>query len=161
MPWYLCLTRHLDGAGHDADLLLESERRRARLALLIEQRQEHGGPYRRMAGEGQFASRREDSDIGALARLGSRKDEDCLGEVELLGDPLHRSRVEPLGVEHDRERISGEALAREDIEGDKATGHADQTSSTSKRRVGETNSSCAAMVRISREPASSVRLSKP
>lgn len=36
-----------------------------------------------------------------------------------------------------------------------------QTSSTAKRREGETNSSCAATVRISRDPASSVRRSKP
>jgi hypothetical protein len=57
-----------------------------------------------------------------------------------------------------------EAMARQqvlDIEGAEAQLHARQTASAAKSCEGVTNSSCAATVRISREPASLVRFSSP
>ena len=83
---------------------------------LIEKRQKNRRSDRRMAGEGQFAPGREDADIGPLSRIRRRKDEHRLGQIELARDRLHAVRIEPLGVQHDGERIAGEAIGRENIE---------------------------------------------
>jgi hypothetical protein len=39
-------------------------------------------------------------------------------------DRLHLRRIEALRLEHDRERVAGEAALGEDIEGDEAAAHA-------------------------------------
>lgn len=69
---------------------------------------------------------------------------------------------------HRRRRLAPpagpETVARQqvlDIEGAEAQLHARQTASGAKLCDGATNSSCAATVRISREPASLVRFSSP
>ena len=48
----------------------------------------------------------------AMRRIARRQHEHGLGMVELARDRLHRGGVEALRVEHDRERIAGEAPCR-------------------------------------------------
>ena len=61
--------RHLERAGHDADLLLEVERGFTGLAAAIDDGEEDGRPHGRMAREGQFPARREDAQARAMAGL--------------------------------------------------------------------------------------------
>ena len=65
----------------------------------------------RVPGEGQFVHRREDAHIGAVRLVLGRQDEHRLGQVELAGDRLHRVVVEPVRLEHHRQRIAGKSFA--------------------------------------------------
>ena len=116
-----------------------------------------------MTGERQFARRREDAQLRAVRLVRRRKHEHGFGQVELARDRLHRGGVEPVRLEHDRERIAGEALVGEHVERDEAAAHEWllRCFSAANTRLGLTNSSCASISRISREPASAVRLSTP
>ena len=69
----------------------------------------------------------------------------------------------PRGIQHDRQRIAGEALRGEDVEREEAAAHvlASQAVRREMSRLGLTSSSCASISRISREPASAVRFRMP
>ena len=49
--------------------------------------------------------------------------EDRFGQIELARDDLHACGIETLGIEHDGQRVPGEALRRENVERSKAPAH--------------------------------------
>ena len=106
---------------HRADAFLDDKIARARAA--VEAREQHRSPDGRMARERQLARGREDAQAGAVGRIGRRQHEHGLGVIELARNGLHRGGVERVGVEHDRERIAGEAALREHVEGGIAIFH--------------------------------------
>ncbi len=69
-----------------------------------------------MAGKRQFPRRRENAQPRAVRRRLRRQHEHRLGMIELAGDRLHRSRIEAVGVEHDRQRIAGKTPVGEHVE---------------------------------------------
>ena len=131
-------------------------------AAAIEMREQHRGPDRRMAGERQFARRREDAQPRPLLGIVRGQHEHGLRQVEFARDRLHGGGVEAVGVEHDGQRIAGEWLGGEDIEGEEAAAHDALTRVRVGRRVlGLTNSSWASTSSSSLAPASAVRLRTP
>ena len=96
---------------------------RSRHPAIRRARQEHRGTDRRVAGERELARRREDADAGPVAGLVRRQHEHGLGQIELASDRLHGGGVEPGGLQHDGERIAGEAAIGEHIEGGEASPH--------------------------------------
>ena len=74
------------------------------------------GPDRRVAGERQFAARRENAQRRCVDRIARLKDEDCLRQIEFAGDRLHPRVVEPVGVEHDGERVARQRRLGEHVE---------------------------------------------
>ena len=95
-----------DGAAHIADLLLQYERRVRLAAGPFGERDRRA--HRGVAGEGQLAPRHEDADRGRMGGVARRLDEHRLRQVELARDRLHRGGVEPLAIEHHRQRIAGQ-----------------------------------------------------
>lgn len=75
----------------------------------------YGGADRRVASERQFMVGREDSHPPRVQRIVRRKQKDRLKQVELACDALHLPVVEILTIKHDRQRISGQWLIRENI----------------------------------------------
>ncbi len=75
-----------------------------------------GGSHGRMAGERQFALRRENPDPRGVDRVSRLKDEHGFRQIELGGDRLHPDVVEPVRVEHDRERVASERGLGEHVE---------------------------------------------
>ena len=145
------LIDNFNRARNDADLLLEAESRRPWLPVLIENGEKNGRADSRMTGERQFSLDREDANIGALPRVLRWQNEHCLGQIEFARDRLHGLGIEALGIQHDRQRISRQRVGRENIQCNEVTDIGSNLLG-GKRRVGDTNSSCAATVRISREP---------
>ena len=99
-----------DEADDVAHLLLDDEAqvpggedvRRAQM------RDEAGGADRRMAGERQLATGREDADSGRMGRVAGLEHEHGLGQVELARDGLHSRVVEPLRIDDHGERVARE-----------------------------------------------------
>ena len=105
------LVELFDDAGNDTDLLLETDRRAARLET-----EHHRSTDGRMPGKGQLARRCEDANGGTVAvglRLG---DEHRLRQIELASDALHLVVEQSVGTHHDGERIAVQPLAREHIQ---------------------------------------------
>ena len=109
-----------DPARHEPDLFFQREVARP---AAVDASEQHRGADRRMTGEGKLARRREDAQLGAVRLVGRRKHEHGFGEIELARDRLHRGGVEPVGIEHDGERITGKAPGREHVERDEAAAH--------------------------------------
>ncbi len=103
-----------ENAAHRADLLLQHEP--AAFGGAVAQGEQDRRPDRRMAGELQLPHRRENPHPRAVTGVGGCEDEHRLGMIELAGNRLHGRRVDPLGVEHDRERIAGEPPVGENVE---------------------------------------------
>ena len=76
-----------------------------------------------MAGEGQFGLGREDADFRGVAGIFRRQHEGRLGIVEFGRDGLHAFAREPLGVEHDGERVAAEGAVGEDVDGGEMAFH--------------------------------------
>ena len=95
---------------HQAQILRGEHLRRAQMG---EQRRRAD---RRVAGERQFARRGEYAQRGGVDGIARRQHEHGLRQIELASDRLHARVVEPLGVEHDRERIAGERRLGEHID---------------------------------------------
>ena len=76
-----------------------------------------------MTRERQFPSRRKNADARAVSGIARGKDENRFRVVELVRNRLHVGRFEILGVEHDRQRIAGEATGGEHIKGDETPAH--------------------------------------
>ena len=92
----------------DADLFFEHDRRSC-LPISLGRAllgQEHHGTDRGVAREGQLAPGREDPEPCRVDGVARRQDEHGLGQVEFARDRLHAVRVEPVGIEHDGERIA-------------------------------------------------------
>ena len=70
-----------------------------------------------MAGEGQLRCGREDVQMCRVRRISRRKDENGFRQAELPRDRLHAGCIKVFAPANDRERVAGEALVREDIEG--------------------------------------------
>ena len=118
---------------------------------------------RRMSGERQFPRRRENPQPRRIDRVARLFDEDRLGQVEFARDRLHPRVVEPLAVEDDGEGISGERDLGEDVERVELAAHrtVPRIRSATNRREGRTNSSCAATISSSRDPAFAVASIRP
>jgi hypothetical protein len=110
--------------GDVADLLLEHQFGRA---AAVEDREQHGRADRRMAGEGKLRRGRENAYTGAVGGDGRWRHKNGFGVIELTRDRLHGGGVQPIRIEHDGERIAGEFLLREDIEGEEAAFHGNLT----------------------------------
>ena len=82
-------------------------------ALMRDQRRRSDG---RMAGERQFALRRENPHPRAVDRVSRLENEHGLGQVELGGDRLHARVVEAFGVKDHGKRIAGERRLGEHIQ---------------------------------------------
>ena len=121
----LAVLKDLDGAGHDADALLQPEGASAGFAVSVPKREQNGRAHRRVAGEGQFPRRREDAQAGPVAPIRWRLHEHRLRQVELAGDRLHAAVVEALGVEHHGKGVAGQRLGREHVEDDVSARHAE------------------------------------
>jgi hypothetical protein len=112
----------LDHAGHDPDLLLQAEGAGIAPGGLL-QGQQHRCAHRRVAREGQLPAGGEDAQARPVAGLGGRQHEHRLGQVELPRDGLHGGRVEAVRIEHHGERVAGEPVLGEHVEGDEAARH--------------------------------------
>ena len=90
---------------------------------------------RRMPGERQLAERRPDPDavVGGVARR--RQDERRLRQVRPARDRRHRLVVDPVGVEHDGERIAEERRLAEHVDLDEASRHVAIVDPGSSRRA--------------------------
>ena len=90
----------------------------------IEMGQQHRGPDRRMAGERQFARRREDAQAarGASGSSGG-KHEHRFGQIELARDRLHGGGVEPAGSSTTASGLPAKRLRGEDVEREEAAAH--------------------------------------
>jgi hypothetical protein len=107
--------RHrLERAAHRPDLLFQHDL--AAGGGAVAQPEQHRGPHRRVACERQLARRGEDANAGAVGRVLGREHEHRLRMVELARDRLHRRRLQSIAVEHDGERIAGEAPVGEHVE---------------------------------------------
>lgn len=95
-----------------ADFLLKHEL--ARLAA-VEDAEQHRRAHRRMAGERKFAFGGEDAAARPVLAFLRRQHEHRLRQVELVGNRLHRLGIEAVRLEHDGERIAGEAAVGEDV----------------------------------------------
>ena len=71
--------------------------------------QDERGADRRMAREGEFARRSENSHARPMGRIGRGQYEDRLGVVEFPRDRLHLGPGQAGGIQHDREGIAPEA----------------------------------------------------
>jgi len=76
-----------------------------------------------MAGERQLPRRGEDAQPRAVPRIGRREHKDGLGMAELARDRLHGVPLEPLRLEHHRERIAGKAPVGEHVERREPSAH--------------------------------------
>jgi hypothetical protein len=76
-----------------------------------------------MAGERQLPRRGENAQAGAMPRIGWREHKDRLRMVELARDRLHGVPLEPLRLEHHRERVAGKAPAGEHVERREPSAH--------------------------------------
>src|SRR5512139_354613 len=88
-----------------------------------------------MTGEGQFPTRGKDANARAVRSLAGGKDEHRLGVIELVRDGLHAGSIETVGIEHDRERIAGEAAISEHVERDETPAHSPSHRSSPRRPV--------------------------
>ena len=70
----------------------------------------------RVADEGHFAARREETNLDVVVRRFGREDVRDLRAAELASDPAHLVALQHLGIEHDRGRIAAEAVAGEGID---------------------------------------------
>ena len=79
---------------------------------------EHGvcAAARRVAGERDFAVRREDAQAITGRRIFGRQHERRLDQVRPPGDALHRCRAQVFGADHDPERIAAAERGGKDIE---------------------------------------------
>ena len=78
---------------------------------------------RRMTGERQLVAGGEDANGRRVDRIARLEHEHGLGQIELAGDRLHARVVEPVGVEHDGERIAAERRIGEHVEQAIGAGH--------------------------------------
>ncbi len=69
-----------------------------------------------MSRERQLGGRRENAHARGVRLVLRLQHEHRLRQVELARDGLHRRRIQPVGVEHDRQRVAAEPLVGEDIE---------------------------------------------
>jgi hypothetical protein len=89
----------------------------SRLRRIVQEPKQSRGADRWMAGERQLRCRREDAQARGVRRIGCGKDKDCFRQAKLARDGLHALRIEAFAILNDRERVAGEALTGEDIEG--------------------------------------------
>ena len=113
MRQVLRFRRHV--TTHEADLLLQDQI--LRLPVAARQGDYNCGAHGRMAGEGQLRRRREDVQMCRMRRISRGKDEHGFRQAELPRDRLHAGCIKVFAPANDRERVAGEALVREDIEG--------------------------------------------
>ena len=108
--------------AHRPDLLRQHDLARAGAA--VEMGQQHRRPDRRMAGERQFARRREDAQRapGASDRPAGSTNT-VSGRLNSRAIACMAAVVEAVGLEHDGQRIAGEALRGENVEGEVAAAH--------------------------------------
>jgi len=83
-----------------------------------------------------------------MRRVGGRAHEHRFREIEFARDRLHCLRVEPFGIEHDRERIARKAFAGENIERDETALHAKASVSFNLAHARRVHSSNDSMPRI-------------
>ena len=116
-----CIHARLERAVYWADRLLQHDlaARAAAVAQAEQNRCSHGG----MTGERQFPTRGKDANARAVRSLAGGKDEHRLGVIELVRDGLHAGSIETVGIEHDRERIAGEAAISEHVKRDETPAH--------------------------------------
>jgi hypothetical protein len=108
-------------ARHEPDVEFEHEI--ARICSAIEPPEQHRRSDRRVPCKRQFRHRRKDADFRAIGLVGRGRYKHGFGQIELARDRLHRGGVEPFRLQHDRERIAGEARAGEHVERDEAAAH--------------------------------------
>jgi hypothetical protein len=76
-----------------------------------------------MAGKRQLPRRGEDAQPRAVRRISRREHKDGLGMTKLARDRLHGVPLEPLRLEHHRERIAGKAPVGEHVERREPSAH--------------------------------------
>ena len=99
---------------NDPQILRREQRGRPQLG------EQAGGPDRRVAGEGEFAPRREDAQPRCVYRIARLEDEDGLGQVEFARDALHARIVKAIAIDDDGERIALKRRLGKDVERVKA-----------------------------------------
>ena len=71
---------------------------------------------RRVAGKGQFTARREDAHAVVRCRVGGWQKESGFRQLRPAREGGHRRVIEPLGVDHHRQRVAAQRLRGEDID---------------------------------------------
>jgi uncharacterized protein (TIGR03083 family) len=87
-----------------------------------------------MTSERELFCRGEDTNPVVGSRIRGRDQEGRLGQIRPVGELLHLSAVQAVGVDHDCQRVSEERSIREDIELEKSAVHSDESGRESVAR---------------------------
>ena len=93
-----------------------ARRRRPLAPAILSCASSAAGADGRVPGERHLGRRRENAHARGVRGVLRLQHEHRLGQVELARDRLHARAVEPVGVEHHRQRVAAEALVGEHVE---------------------------------------------